>query len=151
LRDWLSKFHAECLKESLDRELRSRDDKAAVEKLADVCSADARLAGFTVSAFGGQGGSGTHLNLLTLHSAKGLEFDVVIMMGLEEGKLPDYRATSDAKLREERRLFYVGLTRARHEVHLVYSGWYSNQYRRTFNNGPSMFVLEVQNVLTALQ
>jgi len=148
LRDWLSTFHARCLKESLDREPRLRDDKAAVEKLADVCAADARLAGFTVSTFGGQGGSGTHLNLLTLHSAKGLEFDVVIMMGIEEGKLPDYRANTDVKLSEERRLFYVGLTRARHEVHLVYSGWYANQYGREFHNGPSRFVHEVQSILT---
>ncbi|MFH1719758.1 MAG: 3'-5' exonuclease [Planctomycetota bacterium] len=151
LRDWLSTFHAECLKESLDREPRLRDDKAAVEKLAEVCAADARLSEFTVAAFGGQGGSRTHLNLMTLHSAKGLEFDVVIMMGLEEGKLPEYRANTDAKLREERRLFYVGLTRARYEVHLVYSGWYANQYGRTFHNGPSRFALEVRNALSELQ
>jgi len=148
LRDWLSSFRAVCLDESLKREPRLRDDNVAVEKLAEVCAADARLAGFTVSAFGGQGGSGTHLNLLTLHSAKGLEFDVVIMMGLEEGKLPDYRAKTDAKLREERRLFYVGLTRARHEVHLVYSGWYQTPYGTVKKNGVSRFVESVRRSLT---
>ena len=149
LRDWLSGFRAVCLDESLKREPRLRDDNAAVEKLADVCAADARLAGFTVSAFGGQGGgSRTHLNLLTLHSAKGLEFDVVIMMGLEEGKLPDYRAKTDEKLLEERRLFYVGLTRARHEVHLVYSGWYRTSYGTVKENGVSRFVESVRLSLT---
>jgi len=147
LRDWLFEFRAECLDGPLQQEPRLRDDNAAVVKLAAVCAADARLTGFTVSAFGGQGGSKTHLNLMTLHSAKGLEFDVVVMMALEEGKLPDYRSDTDAKLREDRRLFYVGLTRARHEVHLVYSGWYENRYGRRFSNGASRFVTEVRNSL----
>lgn len=147
LREWLSILETECLKDSLEREPRLRDDKAAVAKLTAVCAAGARLAGFTVSAFGGQGGSGTHLNLMTLHSAKGLEFDVVVMMALEEGKLPDYRANTEARLREERRLFYVGLTRARHEVHLVYSGWYLTPYGTLKQNGVSRFVEAVQTAL----
>ena len=146
LRDWLSEFRVTCLDRSLSREARLRDDVSAVSKLAEVCAPNQRLAAFTVSAFGGQGGSRTHLNLLTLHSAKGLEFDVVIMMALEEGKLPDYRSNTDDRLREERRLFYVGLTRARHEVHLVYSGWYETPYR-CIKNGPSRFVTEVQSSL----
>ncbi len=147
LTDWLSTFQTECLKDPLEREPLLREDKAAVEMLAEVCAADGRLAGFTVSAFGGQGGAGTHLNLMTLHSAKGLEFDVVAMMALEEGKLPDYRTNTDAKLREERRLFYVGMTRARHEVHLVYSGWYYTPYRTIKRNGVSRFVPEVRAAL----
>jgi len=149
LRDWLSDFRATCLDSCLTREPRLRDDNAAVTKLAEVCALDARLAGFTVSAFGGQRGAGTHLNLMTLHSAKGMEFDVVVVMVLEEGKLPDYRSKTDAKLREDRRLFYVGLTRARHEVHLAYSGWYTTPYGRRVRNGPSRFVSEVQRALRA--
>lgn len=151
LRDWLSSFRTTCLDEMLKREPRLRDDNTAIKKLSDVCATNARLAGFTVSAFGGQGGSGTHLNLLTLHSAKGLEFEVVIMMGLEDGKLPDYRATTDKKLREERRLFYVGVTRAKHEVHLVYSGWYRTPYGNVKNNGVSRFVEEIHHSLMELE
>lgn len=147
LREWLSDFRGQILDQTLSIEPRLRDDRIAITKLADACAADARLGGFTLSAFGGQGGARTHLNLMTLHSAKGLEFDVVIMTGLEEGKLPDYRSTTDSKLREDRRLFYVGLTRARHEVHLVYSGWYENAYGRRFRNGPSRFIREVQKSL----
>jgi DNA helicase-2/ATP-dependent DNA helicase PcrA len=149
LRDWLAEFRVVCLDASLEREPRLRDDNVAVVKLTEVCAINARLTGFTVSAFGGQGGSGTHLNLMTLHSAKGLEFDVVVMMSLEEGKVPDYRSNTAAKLQEDRRLFYVGLTRARHEVHLVYSGWYANPYGRRFNNGPSRFVTEVRKAIVA--
>ncbi len=147
LRDWLTHLRGACLDSCLVREPRLRDETQAVMKLAEVCARDGRLAGLTVSAFGGQGGSGTHLNLMTLHSAKGLEFDVVVMMVLEEGKLPDYRSKTDGKLREDRRLFYVGLTRARHEVHLVHSGWYRTPYGTVKRNGPSRFISEVQQAL----
>jgi len=149
LRDWLSAFRAACIEYALTHEPGLRDDKAAVEILAQVCAAGSRLAGFTVSGFGGQGGSWNHLNLLTLHSAKGLEYDVVVIMALEEGKLPDFRATTEGRLREERRLFYVGLTRARHEVHLVYSGWYRTNFGTVISNGVSRFVKNVKASLTS--
>jgi DNA helicase II / ATP-dependent DNA helicase PcrA len=144
LSDWLSGFLSKCLQTALETESTLREDRDNVSALQKVCAAGARLARFTVSAFGGQAGTSTHLNLMTLHSAKGLEFDVVVMMGLEEGRLPSFGSTTEEKLREDRRLFYVGLTRARHEVHLVYSGWYCNQYGRPFSNGCSRFIQDVR-------
>lgn len=149
LREWLSDFRAACLDPSLSREPRLRDDAVAVGKLTEVCEPDARLAGFSVSAFGGQGGAGTHLNLMTLHSAKGLEFDVVILPFLEEGIMPNYRSNTEAKIREDRRLFYVGLTRARHEVHLTYSGYYRTPWGAMKNTGVSRFVKEVEDSIKA--
>ena len=53
------------------------------------------------------------VSLMTLHSAKGLEFPVVFILGLEEGILPYFKATNDDEINEERRLFYVGMTRAK--------------------------------------
>jgi len=62
------------------------------------------------------------VTLMTLHSAKGLEFPVVFIAGLEDGLFPLYSSFNDAKqLEEERRLFYVGLTRAEEKVYLMYA------------------------------
>lgn len=56
---------------------------------------------------GGGDGSPRHVNMLTLHSAKGCEYDVVYMVGMDQGAMP-WVNESEAELRESRRLFYVG-------------------------------------------
>ena len=83
------------------------------------------------------------VTLMTLHTAKGLEFPVVFLTGLEDGTFPHMRALGDNKeLEEERRLAYVGITRARERLHLsraiVRSGWGSPQY-----NPASRFLDEI--------
>lgn len=64
------------------------------------------------------------VNLMTLHAAKGLEFDVVLMCGVEEGLFPHKMSMDSAGgLEEERRLCYVGMTRARQQLFMTYATW----------------------------
>jgi DNA helicase-2/ATP-dependent DNA helicase PcrA len=87
------------------------------------------------------------VTLMTLHTAKGLEFPVVFLTGLEDGAFPHMRAMNDAKeLAEERRLAYVGLTRAKERLYLsraaVRSAWGQPTY-----NPPSRFLAEIPDGL----
>jgi DNA helicase-2/ATP-dependent DNA helicase PcrA len=83
------------------------------------------------------------LTLLTLHSAKGLEFPVVFIVGLEEGILPHSRSFDDAEqMAEERRLMYVGLTRAEDRLFLTYA-FMRSRYGESDPSVPSRFLEDV--------
>lgn len=83
------------------------------------------------------------VTLMTLHSAKGLEFPVVFITGLEETVLPHSRALYDvSELEEERRLMYVGMTRAREELYLTYAAQRSLFGGRSANP-PSRFLADI--------
>jgi DNA helicase-2/ATP-dependent DNA helicase PcrA len=87
--------------------------------------------------------------LMTLHSAKGLEFPVVYITGLEEGVLPHSRALYDAsEMEEERRLMYVGMTRAREELYLTYATE-RTLYGGRQHNPPSRFLADIEDLATA--
>ncbi|MCQ8105202.1 DNA helicase II [Methylomonas sp. SURF-2] len=83
------------------------------------------------------------VQLMTLHSAKGLEFKLVFMVGMEDGLFPSQQATDDAgRLQEERRLCYVGITRAREQLYLTHA-----ESRRLYGKdnypAPSRFLREI--------
>ena len=82
------------------------------------------------------------VTLMTLHNAKGLEYPIVFMIGCEEGIFPHSRSIDEGSLEEERRLCYVGITRAERDLYLTYA-----RRRSTFGAGgmslPSRFLAEL--------
>jgi DNA helicase II / ATP-dependent DNA helicase PcrA len=83
------------------------------------------------------------VTLMTLHIAKGLEFPVVFIIGLEDGIFPHYRSMTDsAELEEERRLLYVGITRAQKRLYLCHA-WGRTLFGQTNYNPPSRFLNEL--------
>jgi DNA helicase-2/ATP-dependent DNA helicase PcrA len=81
--------------------------------------------------------------MLTLHTAKGLEFPVVFIVGLEEGIIPHVRSREDPDaMEEERRLFYVGITRAMKRLYLLYT-FKRSLYGRTETSEPSSFLRDI--------
>jgi len=91
--------------------------------------------------------SDNHVTLMTMHAAKGLEFPVVFIVGMEEGIFPHSRAIEDMiELEEERRLAYVGITRAQEQL-IVSHAWSRNLYGSTQYNPPSRFLDEIPEEL----
>jgi DNA helicase-2/ATP-dependent DNA helicase PcrA len=144
------------------REERTEEAESRIENLMELVSAareyetrnpEPSLAGFVdqlslLSDVDEEAGSRhARVLMMTMHSAKGLEFPVVIMAGLEEGLFPHSRSTDDeAELEEERRLCYVGITRAQRRLVLT-----SAARRRVFGDyqstDPSRFIDEIPREL----
>ncbi len=83
------------------------------------------------------------ITCITLHQAKGLEFPVVFLVGLEEGLIPHSRSLDDSEaLDEERRLFYVGATRAKQRLYMLYA-FRRTSYGRTNISQPSRFLADI--------
>ena len=88
--------------------------------------------------------------LMTLHTAKGLEFPAVFIVGLEDGVFPHLRSLGEPdELEEERRLCYVGITRARRRLALSHA-WSRSLFGSTQYNPPSRFLKEIPEQLTAI-
>ena len=86
------------------------------------------------------------VSLMTLHSAKGLEFPIVFIIGMEEGLFPHARSLEDRSLEEERRLCYVGITRAKSKLYLTYTNQ-RTLFGESSINIPSRFINEIPEEL----
>ena len=109
--------------ENLDELISATKQFNQPEDAENMSLLDAFLSHAALEAGENQGGAWEDcVQLMTLHSAKGLEFPVVFMVGMEEGLFPGQKSSDDtARLAEERRLCYVGMTRARQTLYLIHT------------------------------
>jgi DNA helicase-2/ATP-dependent DNA helicase PcrA len=87
------------------------------------------------------------VTLMTLHNAKGLEYPIVFLLGMEDGVFPHSRALEEGNVEEERRLCYVGITRAQRDLYLTYARQRTVFGARSYAI-PSRFLAEIPNALT---
>ncbi|MBB6675667.1 DNA helicase PcrA, partial [Cohnella nanjingensis] len=129
---------------SVTQEFESRnEDKSLVSFLTDL----ALIADIDSMNNDPEEDSGDSVVLMTMHSAKGLEFPVVFIVGMEEGIFPGSRAFMDNdEMEEERRLAYVGITRAEKKLYLTCARM-RLLYGRTNSNAPSRFLGEIPDEL----
>ena len=120
LLQWLVALSVAVLHDACEQEPGLADEKDNLEALLAAADTDGALESYSIETFGNQGRSADQINLITLHSAKGLEFEAVIMIGLEEGVFPSTYDDTEEKRQESSRLFYVGVTRAKSLVYLIY-------------------------------
>jgi DNA helicase-2/ATP-dependent DNA helicase PcrA len=149
LRDYYerdSRGNAEARVENLDElvNVASRFEPTPEDLEAGLSELSAFLAHAALEAGEGQGETGSDcVQLMTLHSAKGLEFPVVFLAGMEDGLFPTQRSVEDpSRLEEERRLAYVGITRAREQLVLCYAES-RRQYGSETISRPSRFLAEL--------
>ena len=109
---------------------------AAYENLEDF------LADASLMSSADESSEKNSVTLMTMHAAKGLEFPVVFMVGMEDGLFPSGRAEDEASLEEERRLAYVGMTRAMRRLFLTYAASRYAYGSRNYNM-PSRFLIEL--------
>ena len=150
---YMKELQAERTIEALGREENLRELKSVAQELheRDIGTGRAGLEGFLESVtlvteqdnlVTDDEGDG-NVTLMTLHNAKGLEYPVVFMVGLEDGVFPHVRSLSDSQqLEEERRLCYVGLTRAQERLYVTHAD-HRTLWGGTSYNPPSRFLKEL--------
>ena len=131
--------------------LENIEEFLSVTKNFEESSEDKSLVGFLtdlalvadIDKLDDDGGQADAVVLMTLHSAKGLEFPIVFLIGLEEGVFPHSRSLlEEAEMEEERRLAYVGITRAEQQLYIT-NAQMRTLYGRTNMNAPSRFIKEI--------
>jgi len=121
---------------------RAENLNTMIGNAAEFESLDDFLAEATLMSSADEQTSTNFVTLMTIHAAKGLEFPAVFLVGLEEGLSPSSRSDDEDSIEEERRLAYVGMTRARKLLILTYAGSRFSNGQRSYNM-PSRFLMEL--------
>ena len=121
---------------------RAENLNTMIGNAAEFESLDDFLAEATLMSSADEQPSTNFVTLMTIHAAKGLEFPAVFLVGLEEGLFPSSRSDDEDSIEEERRLAYVGMTRARKLLILTYAGSRFSNGQRSYNT-PSRFLMEL--------
>ena len=135
LYDWLQNIKLELFDDLLNASTQLADEADILNTFIEKLESDSSIGDMTLGQFSGHGQGTDQITLSTLHSSKGREFRVVFLFGMDQGVIP-WNNVGAIALRESRRLFYVGFTRAEEELHIMYS-----------NQRPSQFVVEVSDRL----
>lgn len=139
---WIDEFFRTVILGDVRQRLAEAGQLDSLDEMREAFAKGGSLEGGSVALLAGHAGSADHFNLLTLHSSKGSEYRVVVMLGADEGRIPHHKSAKDARAVEEaRRVFYVGVSRAREEVHFVYS---NKVVGDNVHGGPSRFVQVVR-------
>lgn len=150
LSDWLTYLEQELnLAQILNESVTYLGEEKYLEMLKRYAQ-NGSFKDYNLSQFSQIGKPKDQVTLSTRHSSKGLEFEVVILLGMEKGMFPYYKNERDSvKLNEERRVFFVCLTRAKRVCYLLRSKKYTKETSKgifTFNHKPSMFWNELYEV-----
>ncbi|TDC71258.1 ATP-dependent helicase [Actinomadura sp. GC306] len=129
------------LTSALEKAKRGDDAASITDMMAALTNGSLR--GHTITELGERARNADRIEVTTMTSGKGLEFDVVIILGAEDGVIPFFASTEGSKeMSEDRRKFYVSITRARESVDIFYSGFTVTQYGAR-HNPPSRFIRQL--------
>ncbi|GAA2470304.1 hypothetical protein GCM10010388_73630 [Streptomyces mauvecolor] len=119
------------------------EDSAAVSDLLELVDGG-QLLDWTIQTLADRGSRTGRVGVYTMSSAKGLEFDATLILGVDQGQIPHFSSTYNSKdLAEDRRKFYVAVTRSRRRTSIFYSGFVEWQSGKIGRNGPSQFLREM--------
>lgn len=135
LHGWLQSINQSLIADLIVQCRTLDDEGVTLSSFIGQINDDPGLYDMTLGQFAGHGEGNDRVNLTTLHSAKGREFKIVILFGMDDGRIPRNNATQREQ-REARRLFYVGFTRVKSELHIMFT-----------SGRQSPFVQEVQRRL----
>ncbi|MFG2738235.1 UvrD-helicase domain-containing protein [Streptomyces harbinensis] len=119
------------------------EDSAAVSDLLELVDGG-QLSDWTIQTLADRGSRTGRVGVYTMSSAKGLEFDATLILGVDQGQIPHFLSTYNSRdLAEDRRKFYVAVTRSRRRTSIFYSGFVQWKSGKIGHNGPSQFLREM--------